>query len=186
MMVEVSHEASPMLRVLATKFKDAKLLEPDVFDDERGYFKETYSHDKYVAAGLTDTFVQDNVSRSHRNVVRGMHYDLRLSKLVQCLAGKIFDVIVDAREDSPTYLQWEGFELTADNHRQIYVPRGFAHGFLALSEGAIVSYKQSAHFDPRHERGLAWDDPAIGIGWPLAGPPILSEKDRAWPHVARA
>jgi dTDP-4-dehydrorhamnose 3,5-epimerase len=175
-----------MLRVIDTRFSDAKLLEPDVFGDERGFFKETYSRDKYVRAGVTDTFVQDNVSRSGRNVLRGMHYDMRVAKLVQCLAGAIFDVIVDAREDSPTYLQWEGYELTQDNHRQIYVPRGFAHGFLTLSDGVIASYKQTEHFDPKHERGLAWDDPAIGIAWPLGDPPIISTKDQAWPHVVRA
>lgn len=175
-----------MLRVYDTRFEEAKLMEPDVFSDERGYFKETYSRDKYVAVGLTDTFVQDNVSRSHRGVLRGMHYDTRLSKLVQCLAGAIFDVIVDAREESPTYLRWEGFELTEDNHRQIYVPRGFAHGFLVLSERAIVSYKQSAHFDPKQERGFAWDDPAIGVIWPLSVKPTVSAKDRAWPHIVRA
>ena len=172
-----------MLRVYDTKFAEAKVLEPDVFADERGYFKETYSRDKYVAAGISDTFVQDNVSRSRGGVVRGMHYDLRVSKLVQCLVGAIYDVIVDAREGSPTYLEWEGFELTEDNHRQVYVPRGFAHGFLALSDPVFVSYKQSAHFDPAHERGLLWNDPAIGIEWPLTADPILSAKDRAWPVV---
>lgn len=174
-----------MLKIRATKFADAKLFEPDVFADERGYFKETYSSNKYAALGLDDVFLQDNVSRSHRNVLRGMHYDMRVAKLVQCLAGKIFDVIIDAREGSSTYLQWEGYELTADNHLQLYVPKGFAHGFLALSDEVIVSYKQSEHFDPSHERGLAWDDPAIGIAWPLTGKPIVSGKDRAWPHVER-
>ena len=175
-----------MLRVLDTRFPEAKLLEPDVFGDERGFFKETYSRRKYADAGFTEAFVQDNVSRSARNVLRGMHYDMRVSKLVQCLAGAMYDVIVDAREGSPTYLEWEGFELTQDNHRQIYVPRGFAHGFLALTDLVIASYKQSEHFDPTHERGLAWDDPAIGIAWPLSAPPVLSEKDRAWPHIVRA
>lgn len=175
-----------MLRVIDTRFPEAKLLEPDVFGDERGFFKETYSLNKYETAGLADTFVQDNVSRSSRHVLRGMHYDMRVSKLVQCLVGALYDVIVDAREDSPTYLEWEGFELTEDNHRQIYVPRGFAHGFLALTDAVIASYKQSEHFDPKHERGLAWDDPAIGIVWPLTAPPILSAKDQVWPHVVRA
>jgi len=175
-----------MLRVLDTRFPEAKLLEPDVFGDERGFFKETYSRRKYADAGFTEAFVQDNVSRSARNVLRGMHYDMRVSKLVQCLAGAMYDVIVDAREGSPTYLEWEGFELTQDNHRQIYVPRGFAHGFLALTDLVIASYKQSEHFDPTQERGLAWDDPAIGIAWPLSAPPVLSEKDRAWPHIVRA
>lgn len=175
-----------MLKIHPTKFADAKLVEPEVFHDERGFFKETYSFNKYVALGLDDVFVQDNISRSQRNVIRGMHYDVRVSKLVQCLVGKIFDVIVDARDTSPTYLQWEGYELTEDNHRQIYVPRGFAHGFLALSDEVVVSYKQSEHFDPAHECGLAWDDPAIGIVWPLEGTPIVSGKDRAWPRVEGA
>jgi len=175
-----------MLRVIETRFPEAKLLEPDVFGDERGFFKETYSKNKYESAGIIDAFVQDNVSRSARHVLRGMHYDMRLSKLVQCLVGALYDVIVDAREDSPTYLQWEGFELTGDNHRQIYVPRGFAHGFLALTDVAVASYKQSEHFDPKFERGLAWDDPAIGIAWPLTAPPIVSAKDQVWPHVVRA
>jgi dTDP-4-dehydrorhamnose 3,5-epimerase len=172
-----------MLRSLPTKFADARLFEPEVFADERGYFKETYSREKYAQLGLDDTFVQDNVSRSKHNVVRGMHYDVRVAKLVQCLVGKIFNVIVDARERSSTYLRWEGYELSEINHRQLYVPRGFGNGFVVLSDVAIVSYKQSEHFDPAHERGLAWDDPAIGIDWPLDGDPILSAKDRAWPHL---
>jgi dTDP-4-dehydrorhamnose 3,5-epimerase len=99
------------------------------------------------------------------------------------LVGKIFDVIVDARKDSPTYLRWEGFELSEENHRQLYVPKGFAHGFIALADEVVVSYKQSEHYDPQHEGGLAWDDPAIGIVWPLSGEPIVSGKDRAWPRV---
>lgn len=175
-----------MLTVRPTKFAEAKLFAPDVFEDDRGYFKETYSRNKYKALGLEDEFVQDNISRSHRNVVRGMHYDLRVAKLVQCLRGAIFDAIVDAREGSATYLQWEGYELTEGNHLQLYVPKGFAHGFLALTDDVIVSYKQSEHFDAVHERGLAWDDPAIGIAWPLDGEPIVSGKDRSWPHIGRA
>jgi dTDP-4-dehydrorhamnose 3,5-epimerase len=175
-----------MLQVLPTKFKDAKLFVPDAFVDERGYFKETYAKNKYAELGLSDVFVQDNVSRSHRNVIRGMHYDMRVAKLVQCLMGAIFDVIVDAREDSPTYLQWEGYELTEDSHRQLYVPRGFAHGLLVLSDEVLVSYKQTEHYDPAHERGLAWNDPTVGIDWPLVGKPILSIKDQAWPHIVRA
>jgi len=174
-----------LLRVYATRFTEAKLFEPDVFQDERGYFKETFSKGKYAELGLSDVFVQDNVSRSRRNVVRGMHYDLRVSKFVQCLVGEIYDVIVDAREESSTYLQWEGYSLSESNHRQLYVPKGFAHGFLALSENVIVAYKQSEHYDAAHERGLAWDDPAIGIEWPLAGEPIVSGKDRAWPHLKK-
>jgi dTDP-4-dehydrorhamnose 3,5-epimerase len=163
-----------MIHVLDTRFPEAKLIEPDVFADDRGYFKETYSRERYAAIALGEDFVQDNVSASRRNVVRGMHYDPRMAKLVQCLVGKIFDVIVDVRD---------GYELSGENHRQLYVPRGFAHGFLTLSEEALVSYKQSEYFDAKTERGLAWDDPAIGIAWPLDGEPIVSQKDRAWPHV---
>ena len=172
-----------MLTSVATRFAEARLFVPDVFTDERGYFKETYSRRKYEACGLRDVFVQDNVSRSQRNVLRGMHYDLRLAKLVQCIEGTIFDVIADAREGSPTYLQWESFELSEENRRQLYVPAGFAHGFLTLSDEALVSYKQTEHYDPAHERGLAWDDPALGIVWPLDGTPIVSGKDRTWPHL---
>jgi dTDP-4-dehydrorhamnose 3,5-epimerase len=175
-----------LLKRLDTRFAEAFLFEPDVFFDERGYFKETYSQAKYEALGLSDTFVQDNVSRSRRNVLRGMHYDFRLSKLVQCLEGDIYDVIVDLRKGGPTYLQWEGYRLTGDNHRQIYVPPGFAHGFLTLSEEAIVSYKQSEHYDPAHEGGVGWDDPAVGIAWPLAvdEAPLVSDKDQKWSRIA--
>ena len=172
-----------MIRILPTRFVEAKVFEPDVFEDERGYFKATYSRNKYAAFGFHDAFVQDNISRSHRNVIRGMHYDLRLAKLVQCLTGTIYDVIVDVRPESPTYLQWEGYELSERNHRQLYVPAGFAHGFLALAPEVVVSYKQSEHYDAAHEGGVGWDDPAIGIEWPLTGAPILSEKDRAWPRM---
>ncbi|MBV8150165.1 MAG: dTDP-4-dehydrorhamnose 3,5-epimerase [Candidatus Eremiobacteraeota bacterium] len=172
-----------MIEKIATKFAEAWLLVPEVFEDSRGYFKETYSRNKYAELGIGDVFVQDNISRSHNHVIRGMHYDLRLAKLVQCLAGRIFDVIVDVREDSPTYLQWDGHELSESNHRQLYVPAGFAHGFLSLSGWAIVSYKQSEHYDPAQERGIPWNDPAVGIEWPLLGDPFLSEKDRAWQRV---
>ena len=148
----------------------------DALADERGYFKETFS-DKYAALGLSDVFVQDNVSRSSRGVLRGMHYDFGLSKLVQCLVGSIYDVIVDVREESPTYLEWEGFELSEENHRQLYVPRGFAHGFLAVSDEVVVRRTNRANTTiAAHERGLAWDDPAIGIRWPLAGDMLLSRK----------
>ena len=166
-----------MIQVRDTIFPDAKLYVPDVFPDARGYFKETYSRDKYAALGMEDVWVQDSVSRSARNVIRGMHYDMRMAKLVQALAGRIYDVIVDMREGSATYKRWQGFELTADNHMQLYVPKGFAHGFLALDDVNIVQYKMSAHFDPTHERILSWKDPSVGIDWPLVGEPLLSPKD---------
>jgi dTDP-4-dehydrorhamnose 3,5-epimerase len=123
--------------------------------------------------------VQDSVSRSRRNVIRGMHIDPRMAKLVQALKGSIFDVIVDMREGSPTYKRWEGFELSDDNHRQLYVPAGFAHGFLAQSDEVVVMYKMSAHYDPAFERGVRWNEPSVGIVWPLTGEPIVSPKDAA-------
>jgi dTDP-4-dehydrorhamnose 3,5-epimerase len=168
-----------MIQVRATDFAEAKLFIPDVFYDARGYFKETFSTAKYAALGLHDVWVQDSVSRSKRNVIRGMHWDPRMAKFVQVLSGSIFDVIVDVREGSPTFKRWQGFELTADNHHQLYVPKGFAHGFLATSDIAVVHYKMSALFDPATERVLSWRDPEADIAWPLAGEPILSAKDAA-------
>lgn len=168
-----------MIAVHKTDFPDAKIYVPDVFHDQRGYFKETYSTDKYAALGMTDVWVQDSVSRSKRNVIRGMHYDLRMAKLVQVLLGAIYDVIVDVREGSPTFKRWQGFELSADNHRQLYVPKGFAHGFLALSDEVVVHYKMTALYDPKHEGLLSWRDPQVAIAWPLQGEPILSPKDAA-------
>lgn len=168
-----------MIQVRDTAFSEAKLYIPDVFKDERGYFKETYSKDKYAAVGLHDEWVQDSVSRSKRNVIRGMHYDLRMAKFVQVMVGRIFDVIVDMREGSPTYKRWQGFDLSADNHHQLYVPKGFAHGFLALADDNVIHYKMSAHFDPNSERILSWRDPQAAINWPLEGTPILSPKDAA-------
>ena len=164
------------MQVIETEFPDARIFVPDVFSDARGFFKETYARKKYAALGLDDEWVQDSVSRSRKHVLRGMHYDARMAKLVQCLDGRIVDVIVDLREHSPTFRRWQGFELSADNHHQLYVPAGFAHGFLAL-EDAVVHYKMSAHFDPAHERVLSWKDPGVGIAWPLTAEPILSEKD---------
>lgn len=168
-----------MIQVRETDFAEAKLFVPDVYTDARGYFKESFSKSKYAALGLQDVWVQDSVSRSKRNVIRGMHYDRRMAKFVQVLLGGIFDVIVDVREGSPTHLRWQGFELTADNHHQLYVPKGFAHGFLAQSDDVIVHYKMSAEYDPAHEGVLSWRDPAVGIAWPLDGTPILSPKDAA-------
>ena len=168
-----------MIQVRDTVFAEAKLFIPDVYPDARGYFKESFSQSKYAALGLHDVWLQDSVSRSKRNVIRGMHYDMRMAKFVQVLQGRIYDVIVDVRPDSPTYKRWQGFELTADNHHQLYVPRGFAHGFLAQSDDVIVHYKMSAEYDPKHEGVLSWRDPQVAIDWPLEGEPILSPKDAA-------
>jgi dTDP-4-dehydrorhamnose 3,5-epimerase len=166
------------IEVRATRLADARLFVPEVFEDDRGFFKETYSTKKYEALGLTDEFVQDSVSFSTRGVIRGLHGDPQMSKLVQCLRGRIWDVIVDLREGSPTYRQWQGFILSEHNHVQLYVPRGFAHGFLALSDDVVFAYKHGALHDPRREFCVRWNDPAIGVAWPLAGEPRLSEKDR--------
>ena len=168
------------MQTLATKFPEAKIVIPDVFRDERGYFKEVFSEKRYAESGMPGPFVQDNVSVSSRNVIRGMHFDLRMAKLVQVIEGRIYDVIADMREGSATFRHWDGIELSDENHRQLYVPPGFAHGFLTLSERAVVLYKQTALYDPANERAVSWRDPALGIRWPLDGSePVLSQKDAA-------
>ena len=168
------------MKVIETKLAGLKLIVPDVHQDERGYFKELYSQRRYDEAGMPGPFVQDNLSVSKKGVLRGMHYDLRMAKLVQVLSGRVFDVAVDMREGSPTYRQWDGAELSAENHYQFYLPPGFAHGFLVLSDRAIVTYKQTALYDPAQERAIAWNDPHVGIEWPLNGAaPVLSAKDAA-------
>jgi dTDP-4-dehydrorhamnose 3,5-epimerase len=167
--------------VLSTSFDEAKIVVPDVYRDERGFFKETYNARRYKDAGLLDDFVQDSVSLSTRNVIRGLHYDPEMSKFVQVLRGAIWDVIADVRPGSPTYGRWEGFDLSEDNHRQLYIPKGFAHGFLARTDDVIFSYKHGALYDPARERAIRWDDPTLAIAWPLDGEPIISAKDRAAP-----
>jgi dTDP-4-dehydrorhamnose 3,5-epimerase len=167
------------LEARTTRLRDALLFTPDVFTDARGFFKEAFSAEKYRAFGVHTTFAQDGVSLSVRNVIRGMHGDRRISKLVQVLRGEVFDVIVDAREESPTYGQWESFRLSESNHLQLYVPAGFLHGYLVLSEDAVLLYKQSAPYDPAYEFNIRWNDPTLAIAWPLAHEPILSERDQA-------
>ncbi len=152
---------------------------PDVFADDRGFFKETWSDPKYAALGLDLRFAQDSCSSSKRSVIRGLHYDFQMAKLVQCLRGRIWDAIVDLRRGSPTYLQWEGFELTGDNHHQLFVPAGFGHGFLALEDDVIVHYKNSVPYDQHREGAVSWRNPRIGVQWPLVGEPRLSAKDAA-------
>lgn len=165
-----------------TKFADAHVFVPDVYEDDRGFFKETWSDPKYAALGLDVRFAQDSSSLSKRNVVRGLHYDFAMAKFVQCLRGSIFDVIVDLRRGSPTYLAWEGFELTQRNHRQLFVPAGFGHGFLALDDDVIVHYKNSVPYDAAREGAVSWRNPRIGIAWPLTGEAHLSAKDAAVPE----
>jgi len=171
------------INVFDTDFTEAKIFVPEVFEDERGFFKETYSTVKYRALGLADEFVQDSVSFSKKNVIRGLHYDRRMSKFVQVLRGRIYDVIVDLREGSATHLRWQGFYLSENDHRQLYVPPGFAHGFLALTEDVVFLYKHGALYDPVNEAAVRWNDPKLAIAWPLAGEPILSAKDRAAPTL---
>ena len=169
------------LRARDTTINGARLFVPDVYEDDRGFFTEIYATSKYRALGVTDEFVQDNVSFSARNVLRGLHGDPENSKLVNVLRGKVWDVIVDLRKASPTYLMWEGFELSEDNHAQLYIPKGCAHGFLALTDNVVLAYKNSALYDPQREFAYRWNSPALAIAWPLTGEPIISAKDRAAP-----
>lgn len=155
-----------------------RLIEPARFEDARGYFFEAHHHRKLRDAGFSETFVQDNVSFSIRNVLRGLHfqYPAWQGKLVTCLRGEIFDVAVDLRRDSPSFGKWHGEVLSEGNHRQLYIPQGFAHGFGVLSDDALVSYKCTEYYSPKDEQTLIWNDPAVGIAWPIQDP-MLSEKD---------
>jgi dTDP-4-dehydrorhamnose 3,5-epimerase len=164
------------------------LIEARAFIDARGYFQETYQRSAFVAAGIAETFVQDNHSRSRRGVLRGLHYQkdpAAQGKLVSVLRGEIFDVAVDLRQGSPTFGRWVAAVLSEENHRLLYVPAGFAHGFCVLSDVADVTYKVTAEYSPEHDRGVRWDDPQIGVEWPVAEP-LLSEKDRQHPYLADA
>lgn len=169
-----------------TIFSDARIFVPDVFEDDRGFFKETYSTRKYRELGLVDDFVQDSVSFSTRNVVRGLHYDRAMSKFVQVLRGTIWDAIVDIRRASPTFLRWQGFILSEHNHKQLYIPPGFAHGFVALSDDVVFSYKHGALYDPATEGAIRWNDPDLAVAWPLVGAPRVSAKDLAAPLLAES
>jgi dTDP-4-dehydrorhamnose 3,5-epimerase len=162
-------------------------LEPRVFADERGFFCETYREEWHCSAGLPprERFIQDNHSRSTRGVVRGMHFHIGpgVAKLVRCSRGRIVDVIVDLRRGSPTYAQWEAVPLDDEHMRVLYVPVGFAHGFCVLSDVADVLYKQTAYYDPAVERGIAWNDPDIGIEWPAEIEPVVSARDAVAPAL---
>lgn len=173
--------------VMPTRLDGPLLLAPRVFPDERGFFAETFRASALAELGVTDDFVQDNHSRSGRGVVRGMHFHIGdgVAKLVRCGRGRILDVLVDLRRDSPTYGQWEGYELSDDNMHVLYVPVGFGHGFCVLSDVADVLYKQTRYYDPEVERGINPEDPAIGIDWPVAPEDrVLSDRDRDAPALA--
>lgn len=162
------------------------MIDTDYFEDERGFFIETWVRREYEAAGLGQDFVQDNHSRSARHVLRGLHYQgapAPMGKLVRCTLGRVLDVAVDVRVGSPTFARWTAVELTEENKRQLWVPPGFAHGFLTLSESADVQYKCTAYYTPGAEGALRWDDPAIGVAWPVSQPG-LSAKDAAAPTLA--
>lgn len=156
--------------VTATSIPEVLLLEPKVFGDARGFFLESFNQDDFAqATGLNETFVQDNHSRSAKGVLRGLHYQLEQpqGKLVRVVRGAVFDVAVDIRRSSPTFGQWVGLELSEDNHRQLWVPAGFAHGFLVLSDSADFLYKTTEYYAPTHERAIRWDDPQLAIAWPM-------------------
>ena len=173
------------MEVVQTPIAGVLLVKPKVWGDQRGYFVETWQQQRYQMAGMTVPFVQDNHSRSSANVLRGLHYQIEHAqgKLVRVIHGEVFDVAVDLRRSSPSFGQWTGHYLSAANKRQLWVPAGFAHGFLVVSETAELLYKTTDFYRPEHERCIAWDDDAIGIDWPLAAhgidAPLLSDKDRA-------
>lgn len=174
------------MKVIKTKLDGCVIIEPKVFGDPRGFFKETFQTERYKDAGLELPFVQDNHSRSSRGVLRGLHYQKTKpqGKLVSCSQGEVFDVAVDLRLDSLTYGQWAGVLLTGDNHVQFYVPPGFAHGFVVLSDTADFQYKCTDYYDANDEGGLIWNDSDVGIEWPLGNiEPKLSEKDMLLPEL---
>lgn len=169
------------MKVINTEIPEVLILEPKIFGDPRGFFIESWNSKAFQeATGVKAPFVQDNHSRSTKNVLRGLHYQIQQpqGKLVRVVRGSIFDVAVDIRKSSPTFGKWVGVELSEDNHRQCWVPPGFAHGFIVLSDSADFFYKTTDYYAPEHERCILWDDPAIGIDWPNEGEPQLSVKDK--------
>jgi dTDP-4-dehydrorhamnose 3,5-epimerase len=168
-----------------TKIKDLYIIEPLVLGDSRGYFMESYTKRDFDEAGLTMAFVQDNESKSQKGVLRGLHFQTKHTqgKLVRVVEGEVFDVAVDLRDGSPTFGLWEGVLLTAENKKQFYVPEGFAHGFLVVSEEVVFQYKCTDYYAPEYDGGILWNDPDIGIEWPLQGieEVLLSDKDKKQP-----
>jgi dTDP-4-dehydrorhamnose 3,5-epimerase len=173
------------MKVIQTSLPGAVVIEPQVFGDARGFFYESYNQAKYHAAGITAAFVQSNVSRSSKGVLRGLHYQWPnpQGKLVSVLEGEVYDVAVDIRRGSPTFGQWAGVMLSADNHRHFWIPEGFAHGFCVVSEYATFSYQCTALYDAKADAGVRWNDGALGIDWPISAPQ-LSDKDIKAPLLA--
>ena len=165
-----------------------QIIEPKVFGDERGFFYESWNARDFAAAGISHTFVQDNHSRSARNVLRGLHYQIEQpqGKLVRVILGEVFDVAVDLRRSSPTFGKWEGVKLSSQNKRMLWIPPGFAHGFLVTSDYAEVLYKATDYYAPEHERTLAWDDPTLKVNWPIFDQPTLSDKDAEGARLVEA
>ncbi len=177
------------MKFLPTEIPDVIEIVTDVFGDERGYFLETFQQERYAAGGIDLPFVQDNESRSRRGVLRGLHFQKTKpqGKLVRVIEGEVFDVAVDIRRDSPSFGQWVGRTLSAERKNQLWVPPGFAHGFLVLSETCVFSYKCTDYYDQSDDRGVLWNDPAIGIEWPVEGMQLLlSDKDRQQPLLKDA
>ncbi len=174
-----------MATALETELDGLVLVEPQVHGDERGFLLESFSARAWKALGVDAEFVQDNHSRSSAGILRGLHFqtDPGQAKLVRCVRGKIWDVAVDLRRGSPTYGRWEGYELDDVSHRQLFVPIGFAHGFCVLSEIADVHYKVSSYYDPETEAGIAWNDPEVGVEWPVSDPQV-SDRDSGAPMLA--
>ena len=170
------------MKVTRTSIPEVLIFEPQVFGDARGFLLESWNARRFCdAVGFDISFVQDNHSRSRRGVLRGLHYQITQpqGKLVRVATGRVFDAAVDLRKSSPTFGRWAGAELSGDNHRQLWIPAGFAHGFLVLSDSADFLYKTTDYYAPQHERSVLWNDPAIGIDWPTDGEPTLSAKDKA-------
>lgn len=168
------------MKKIATNLSGILLLEPRVFGDDRGFFLESYNQRTFAELGITDAFVQDNHSQSEKNVVRGLHYQIRQpqGKLVRVITGEILDVALDLRRSSATFGKWEAFKLSGENKLMLWIPRGFAHGFRVASANAHVLYKTTDFYAPEHERTVAWNDPSLRIDWQLDGEPIISAKDR--------
>lgn len=178
------------MKVITTNLSGVKVIKPSVFGDHRGWFMETYNSVQFKESDINIDFVQDNQSFSAaKGTLRGLHYQLApkaQTKLVRCTRGSIFDVAVDIRKNSPTYSQWFGIELTAENKKQLLIPKGFAHGFMTLTEDAEVQYKVDELYAPDCDRGISWNDPEIGIEWPINVEPVLSEKDSNAPLLKEA
>jgi len=174
------------MKIITTSIAGILIIEPKTFQDKRGFFMETYNRNRYNTSGINATFVQDNLSCSLKNTVRGLHFQIKhpQAKLIQVISGEIFDVAVDLRRGSATFGKWTGIHLSDENRRQVFIPEGFAHGFCVLSEFALFYYKCSDFYAPEDEGGIIWSDPDIGIEWPVINP-IISEKDKQYQKLSR-